>query len=152
MLATLSSASSFRLAYSFLASNVLELYGKSFMCLRWEKEDKFDFEEINKRVSSFGHELNRIYHYQGVGDEFLQKAGISSALRKQKSGSDSNWHFFEFHIDSDIVNVYPVESLRYGAPSSKKNDSIITEPEKLLTLCNNVRSALLGQVKKFLKQ
>lgn len=139
-------------AYLFLASNALELYGKSFMCLRWEKQDKLDIEEINKRVSMFGHELDRIYHYQGVGDNFLQKAGIKKVtlIRQKRDRNNLNHYYFEFHINKDIVRVYPVESLRYGELTPKKNDILIIEETKLLNLCNSVRDALLDEAKEFL--
>lgn len=140
-------------AYLFLSFNALELYAKSFMCLRWEKEDNFDIEEINKRASSFAHDLDRIYHYQGVGKNFLKASGIKKVvLSKQKSdGKNFNYHYFEFHTSKDIIKVYPTESLRYGPLTNKKNDVMMVEQTKLLNLCNSVCDALLGESKKFLK-
>ncbi|OHA84623.1 MAG: hypothetical protein A2408_03170 [Candidatus Yonathbacteria bacterium RIFOXYC1_FULL_52_10] len=140
-------------AYLFLASNALELYAKSFMCLRWEKYDNLDIEEINKRASAFGHELDHIYHYQGVGEDFMLTAGVKKVkLSKQKSnGKTFNHHYFDFYLSNEIIRVYPVESLRYGVLTPKKNDFMILEQTKLLNLCKAVRNAVLVEAKQYLK-
>lgn len=141
------------LAYLFLGFNALELYGKSFMCLRWEKQDNLDIEEINRRVLMFNHELDRIYHYQGVGDSFLQKAGILKVtlIRQKRNRNNLNNYYFEFLTNNGIVNVYSTESLRYGPLTRKKNDILIFEQTKLLNLCNSVHDAFLDEIKKFLR-
>jgi hypothetical protein len=137
--------------HHFLASNALELFAKSFMCLRWEKDDGFDIDEINKRVSAFGHDLNRIYHYQGVGEDLLLDSGIKKVTLQKSNTKSSRYHYFVFHKENDKVKVYPIESLRYGVLTPKRNDWIITEQTKLLNLCKSVRDAVLGGAKRYLK-
>jgi len=142
-------------AYLFLGSNVLELYAKSYMCLRWEKEDNFEIEEINKRAFVFGHDLVHIYHYQGVGEDFLLAAGIKKVeLFEQKGNTKKiNCHYFEFYTNNNVIKVYPVDSLRYGVLAKRRNDAFIFEQIKLLNLCKSVRDAVITQAleKKFLK-
>ena len=38
----------FNLAYNFLITSALESLGKSYMCLRWEKEDRLGIDDIKK--------------------------------------------------------------------------------------------------------
>lgn len=138
-------------SFLFLASNALELYAKSFMCLRWEKQDKLTIEEVKKRAYSFGHDLDRMYHYQGVGEEFLRSAGIQKVFlnnRQGKSGIKS--YKFDFITSSGLVYVYAVESLRYGNLTPKQNFFTLFNPSSLIQLCESAKEALSKESKKYL--
>jgi len=135
-------------AYNFLASNALELYGKSFMCLRWDREDNFDIEEIKKRAFAFGHDLDRIYHYQGVGKEFLSDAGIKKVSLKNTKKYGISLYYFKFQmVDNSTIIVFHTESLRYGVLAKKRNDVLPTPAKNLLDLCKLMEDTTL----KFLK-
>lgn len=140
-------------AYHFLISNALELYGKSFMCLRWNKEDDFDKEEITKRAFVFGHDLDRIYHYQGVGKEFLSVAGIKNVTLKNPKKYNISQYFFKFHmIDNSDVYIFHTESLRYGVLTKKRNDFLPPPAKNLLDLCESVEKATIKEGEKFFRQ
>ncbi len=138
-------------AFLFLACNALEMFGKSYMCLVWEKRDKMSLKEMSERAQSFQHDLHRIYHYQGVGDEFLKEAGILKVdlITQRGFPAKPDLYYFRFTTERDEIQVYPSESLRYGVLTSKRNSFLNPHP-KLLKLCESVQSALLKEINKYI--
>lgn len=141
-------------SFNFLVTNSLELFAKSFLCLKLEKEENLTKNEIENKLKRYGHNLSQLYSEEGVGSDFLFSAGINKVeLDDQLPESKIKNYKFKFHTNKGLIFVYENESLRYGvlANENKQNNLIIYDIQKSIVLCEDVKTALLGVTKKYLK-
>lgn len=132
---------SWHIPFYILATTALELFPK--IVLSHNEQYRGSVFQITKKFKVFGHKLNDIYSKKGVGCEFLKMAGISRVL--EVVDQDKFVYRFDFHRDekSQSIQVYDMESLRYGLMTNNKSNAntVAYQFDELLDLCASVESA-----------
>ncbi len=132
---------SWHVPFYILATTALELFPK--IVLSHSKQNGESVPQIVKEFKKFGHNLDVLYSDKGVGNSFLQRAGISKVLKV----IDKNEFIYRFDFYRDQttrpIRVYDMESLRYGFMAGIKSnaDIVAYQFDELLNLCNSVENA-----------
>ena len=103
---------SWHVPFYILAATALELFPK--IVLSRGKTNGEPIPQIIKEFRKFGHKLDLLYSDKGIGNEFLSRAGISKVVKVVDQ--DQFVYRFDFYRNgADApVQVYDMESLRYG--------------------------------------
>lgn len=137
---------SWHIPFYILATTALELFPK--IVLSHNEQYSGSVSQITKKFKDFGHNLDDIYSKKGVGCEFLKMAGISRVLKVVDQ--DNFVYRFDFYQDekSQAIQVYDMESLRYGLMTNNKSNAstVAYQFDELLSLCTSVESAFMRKI------
>jgi hypothetical protein len=134
--------STWHLPYYLLAATALELFPKLYLAKVKEK-DNTGAADIESYLRSLGHDLEHLYSEEIIGQEFLLRAHIKK-VETVKKGQLLTF-FYSFHTDFSQypIQVYHLESLRYGAMAGQRTNAGFAawQFDELLELCKNVQLA-----------
>lgn len=135
---------SWHVPFYILATTALELFPK--VALSRNRQNGEPIPEIIKEFKRLGHKLDALYSSEVVGDDFLLRAGISKVVKVVDQ--DQFVYRFDFYQNGSNVpiQVYDMESLRYGFMAGiKSNAGIIAyQFDDLLKLCQLVEKAAIS--------
>lgn len=127
--------------FYILATTALELFPK--IVLSRLQQNGEPIPQIIKAFKKFGHKLDLIYSSKGVGDDFLLKTRISKVVKV--SDQDQFVYRFDFYHNEAgrPIQIYDMESLRYGFMAGEKSNAGIVayQFDELLSLCQSVEKA-----------
>lgn len=134
---------SWHVPFYILASTALELFAK--MAIIKNKEKSNNFSEIIVELKKFDHKLDLLYSADAVGLDFLQKADISKVLKNNIDQFVFRYDFYR-KPGSIPIQVYDLESLRYGFLSGNKSNAafVAYQFNDLLEVCKQIENATIN--------